>query len=126
MPTDNTNLSHVFTSYEYAKVAVQDQIYVSQCGHTGFTLFLWKDQFSSNTNAVIGRWVGHTHYAPSTSAVYLQVYNQVAAEWETVDSDNTTAAETDFTLEGGVRSNVANYYDIGNWVSFRIYQESKW
>ena len=105
---------------------LEDQVYVEQCGDRGFTIFLWKDQFSNNNSAIIGKWIGQTNYAPATSAVLLQIFNYNSNTWETVDSDNTTGVDTDFILEGGKRLNVSNYYDVGNWVAFRVYQESKW
>jgi hypothetical protein len=53
----------------------------------------------------------------------LQVYNKTSGLWEELDSDSTTAADTTFTLAGSVGVNISDYYDTGNWVSFRIYQE---
>jgi len=40
-----------------------------------------------------------------------------------LDSNNTTAADIDFDLDGSVVANLANYYDDGNWIACRVYQE---
>ena len=126
LPIDNVNLAHVFDGHEYVEVAVEDHIYVSQCGHRGFTLFEWKNHFIDNLDSLVGRWIGRTNYAASLSTVYLQIWNDNDGVWETIDSNNTAGAGVDFILEGSVRVNVWKYYDIANWASFRVYQESSW
>jgi hypothetical protein len=68
-------------------------------------------------------WEGQSTLAASSSTVYLQVFNYNSGSWETVDSDSTAAANTDFILTGYIDTNVSNYYDVGNVVAFRIYQE---
>jgi len=60
--------------------------------------------------------------APTTSTVFLQIYNQNSTTWETVDSDNTTGANTDFTLTGAI-PDLTDYTNV-NLVSCRVYQEA--
>ena len=66
-------------------------------------------------------WEGQTDLAPASSPVYLQIYNKTSTLWETVDSDNTAAVNTDFSL-------IANLADITAYragdgvVTCRIYQ----
>ncbi len=43
--------------------------------------------------------------------------------WETLDSDSTTAIDTEFTLTGEQATDLSNYYDTGNKVALRVYQE---
>ena len=43
---------------------------------------------------------------------------------ENLDSDNTTAANTEFTLTGSQTTNLTNYYS-SNWIAGRIYQQSQ-
>lgn len=60
--------------------------------------------------------------APSESTAYLQIYNQNTPVWETIDTDNTTAADTEFYLEAYV-GDLTNYKDGSDVVSIRIYQQ---
>jgi hypothetical protein len=43
--------------------------------------------------------------------------------WETLASNSTAAADTDFTLSGSQPTNLANYYDSSLFASFRVYQQ---
>lgn len=61
--------------------------------------------------------------APTTSTIYLQIYNQVTSEWETVDSDNTTGADTDFILKVDI-ADLTNYKTSSKTISCRVYQEA--
>jgi len=68
-------------------------------------------------------WEGQTDLAPSSSTVFLQIFNRNTPAWETVDSDNTTAADTDFTLEANI-PDLTNYKNASNVISCRVYQEA--
>jgi hypothetical protein len=59
--------------------------------------------------------------APSLSTVYLQIYNTSSDEWETVDSDNSSNADTDFSLIASMED-LTNYKNISNVISCRVYQ----
>ncbi len=69
-------------------------------------------------------WDGQSSVAPSTSTVYLQVYNRTTGSWETKDSDSTAGADTDFELKTTITANLNNYYDANGWVAYRVYQEA--
>ena len=60
--------------------------------------------------------------APSESTAYLQIYNQNTSVWETIDTDNTIAADTEFYLEAYV-GDLTNYKDGSDVISIRIYQQ---
>lgn len=74
--------------------------------------------------------------APTASTVYLQIYNVTTGLWETLASDNTTAANTDFELVGRITANQSDYYDRSvsdtnfpqtydlNEITFRVYQNN--
>jgi len=76
----------------------------------------------NSTDVITGTWKGKSDYATSTYTAYLQIYNQNSGTWETLDSDNETGADTEFTLTGAQTTDVSNYYAASNWVSFRVYQ----
>ena len=124
MPANDTDLENVFTALEYTKVREDDDQYVQQCATDEFTLFLFKDQNANSTDAIKPYWKGKTDLAPSTSTVYLQIYNRDITTWETIDSDDATGADTEFILQATVDTNLTDYYDGSNWIACRIYQEA--
>lgn len=60
--------------------------------------------------------------APSGSVVCLQIYNHDSSEWETIDSNNSASADTDFTLNAEI-IDLTNYKD-NNIVTCRVYQNA--
>ena len=64
-----------------------------------------------------------TNNPPSLSTVYLQIYNRDSTTWENVDSDNTTAINTDFSLKADI-ADTTNYKNASNVISCRGYQEA--
>lgn len=80
----------------------------------------FKDDVGASNSCNL-EWEGQSNLAPSSSAVVLQIYNRNTLEWDTVDSDNTTAADTDFTLNANV-ADLTNYKDGNNIISCRVYQ----
>lgn len=88
-------------------------------------IFQFKDKAENQTDTLIRKWIGKTDRACSNSTVYLQIYNQDTGSWENLDSNNSAATGVEFTLEGSKSSNLSNYCDGSNWVSCRVYQESK-
>jgi len=61
--------------------------------------------------------------APSSSTVYLQIYNINTNTWETIDSDNTTGTNTDFILTAE-KEDLNNYKDVGGIMTCRVYQDA--
>ena len=125
MPANDTNLETAFTAADYVKVATDDGNYVDQSATSENWIFEFKNQNTNNTDKIKAHWKGQTDIAPSSSTVYLQIYNRSTNLWVTLTSDSTTAADTDFSLDGTQFFNVTDYYDASNWVSCRVYQEAK-
>jgi len=117
-------LETVFTCPEYEDVLVDDNVYVSQSASNEYVIFLWKGKNDNNTDNISITCISKTSLAPSSSTVYLQIYNQNGSVWETKDSDNTTAADTEFPLTSTISVDVSDYYDGSNWVTWRVYQEA--
>ena len=90
-----------------------------------YGVFVWKDQHTTNANVIISTCILKTSIAPSISTVYLQIYNRNSDEWETLDSNNITIADTKFTLNGTQSSNLSYYYDEDYFVIHRIYQKAE-
>ena len=125
LPIDDTTLETQFTCVEYSKVITDDNIYVVQTADGEYSIFLWKNKNTDNKDVIIGRWKGKSTMATSNSTAYLQIYNHTDEQWETLDSDNATIANTEFILTGTQSTDLNKYYDISYWAIFRIYQEAK-
>jgi len=66
-------------------------------------------------------WEGQTNLAPSLSTVYLQIFNRYTPAWQTVDTDNTSSADTDFVLTANI-ADLTNYKDANNVIVCRVFQ----
>jgi hypothetical protein len=60
--------------------------------------------------------------APSTESVYLQIWNAHLNVWETIDTESSIGANTDFDLTANINSNVDNYYDDNYEIAIRVMQ----
>lgn len=119
LPGDDTDLETNYSSQDLIDVTSKDDIRVGQSANQQYMIHQFKEYIESANSCTVEAELQST-LAPSSSTVYLQVYNQNTSTWETLDSDNSSNADTDFTLEGSV-PNLTNYI-IDNMVSFRIYQ----
>ena len=125
LPTDTTDLAPLTTT-EVTNISTDDGNYaVNTTSSPNFSIFQLKNKNSNNTDQISVSWKGKTDRLPSTSTVYLQIYNYNSSAWETLSSNNSASINTDFTLTGIKTTNLSNYYGTGNWISCRIYQEVK-
>jgi len=101
-------------------VAVIDNIRVGQIATSEYAIHQYKD-FASLASKCTIEWYGRTNCDTSLSATYLQIYNRDTTEWETIDSDNSTAEDTNFTLTAEILD-LTNYKDVSNVSSCRVWQ----
>lgn len=99
----------------------KDDVRVGQTATDEFAIHQFKDYVGTAVSVNL-EWEGQSDLAPTSSTIYLQIYNYDTPEWETVDSDNTTAADTDFSLSGNI-ADLTNYKD-NNTITCRVYQEA--
>jgi len=125
LPVDDTNLETAFLCVDYPKVASDDDIYMEQTADGEYAMFEWKNQSDNNTSIIIIQWKGKSSRATTDSIAYLQIYNQTDNQWEILDLDNMTAADTEFTLSGSQSTNLSEYYDGSYWVVCRVYQKAE-
>ena len=98
----------------------KNDVRVDQDAVSEYAIHQYKEFAGAETKVTL-EWEGQTNRAPSGSTVYLQIYNHNTTTWDTVDSDNSSSSDTDFTLRGGV-ADLTNYKDNSNVISCRIYQ----
>ena len=122
MPADDTNLENLYSAQDYIDVSTKNDVRVSQVASDEYALHQFKNYMGSSLATNL-EWEGQTNLAPSSSTVYLQIYNRNTTTWEAIDSDNTTGASTDFSLTGFV-ANLTNYKDASNVISCRVYQDA--
>jgi hypothetical protein len=120
LPTGTDDLENVYAAPDLANVATVDASTVDQTGADEYIIHQYKDFISTNAT-YRARWVGKSTLAPRSSPVYLQVYNWTTEAWVTVDSDNSTGALVDFTLEA-VLDSVTDYKNSSDVVVCRVYQ----
>lgn len=120
--TNDDDLTTSYTSSELDDVATNDATRVGITGG-GYNAHLYKYVHTNSTDQISVSWDGQTDLAPTTSTVYLQIYNRNSTTWETLDSDNTSSANTDFTLSGSKTTSLSDYYDGNNMISVRVYQQ---
>lgn len=125
LESDDTPLATTFSEQDYTDVESDDNVYVDLQGTARYMKFLFKEFNENETNEqkFTITWRGKSSLAPSSAAVYLQVYNRTSGQWETLDSDSTTSANTKFTLTGTKSTNLSGYYDSNYVISVRVYQD---
>lgn len=122
---NDIGLSTVFTTADFKKVSSDDDSFLELTGSQRYSKYLFKktNERANSSQPFTITWKGKSTVAPSSSTVYLQVYNRNSGAWETVDSDSSTGADTEFPLEGTISTNTAYYYDSSYTVSVRVYQD---
>ncbi len=119
----DTDLATIFSSADYTTVGTDDDNYVNLEGIQEYFQFLFKEKHTNNTDNFRITWKGKSTLAPSASTVYLQIYNRTTSTWTTLASNNTASANTKFTLESTISSNLSDYYDSNYVISARVYQD---
>lgn len=120
MPTTDNDLETAYSVQNYTDVATKDDVRVGQTATSQYAIHQFKD-YASTSNGCTVEWEGQTNLDPSLSTVYLQIYNRNSSEWETIDSDNTSAVDTDFILTASV-ADLTNYKDGNTVISCRVWQ----
>lgn len=123
LPSNDDELTTLFDQDAYDDVATSDNVRSDQLAIGKVAIFQFKEQHSNNTDAIVGHAELQTTIAPSEIPVLLQIFNRTSGLWETLDTDNTSSADTDFELQGTQSVDLTDYYDANNWVAFRIYQD---
>lgn len=123
LPATDANLETPYTPQDYLDVETDNDVFVAQCGSAQFVIHEYKDTNTNSADIIVLVWRGEVSIAASIATVYLQIYNQNTTTWETQYTDSTTAADTEFEMNATINSSISDYYDGGNEISCRIYQE---
>ena len=120
LPTDDTDLETAYSAQDYLDVDAKDDVRVAQTATSQYAIHQFKDYVGA-ANTCILEWEGQSSLAPSSSVVTLQIYNRNTTSWETVDSDNSSAADTDFILTSSI-ADLTDYKDGSGVISCRVWQ----
>jgi hypothetical protein len=120
LPSNDIDLETNYDSQDLVDIATRNNIQVGQTATLGYMIHQFKSFVGSNTNCTI-EWEGQSTLAPSTSTVYLQIYNRNTNTWDTLASDSTTTRDINFELSADI-NNLTNYKDSRNVISIRVYQ----
>ncbi len=121
----DSNLSTMFSEQDYTDVATDDDTFVDLEGTAQYFQLLFKEPNGNenNTDVFTVTWKGKSTLAPSSSAVYLQIYNRTTESWTTLVSNSSASANVEFTLEDTVSTDLSDYYDTNYIISVRVYQD---
>jgi len=122
LPVDDTDLTNEFDSQDYTDVETDNNAFVNQGGDLEYMVFLFKDQYDTDTGLLNLYCRLKSTIAPVDSTVYLQIFNRTTEKWVTVTYDDFSSANIKFALEVTISDNLSDYYDAGNWVACRVYQ----
>jgi hypothetical protein len=122
LPANDTNLDDLFNYQEYVDVGSSNDVRVEQCSTGGYAIQLFKQKGSDNIAFINISWEGQSGRAPSASKVVLQIYDRNGGTWEDLVENNVANANTDFTLNAQVNSDLDHYYDASFWIAIRVYQ----
>jgi hypothetical protein len=120
--TTNSDLVNPFNAVNYGNVSTNDGDYFIQTG-SQVMIQEYKSLHQNNTDSINFNWMGRSTVAPSVSPFYIQVYNFNSSAWQTVASQTTQPADTDFQMQVSITVNPGNYYSPTNQVIFRSYQQ---
>jgi hypothetical protein len=124
LPTGDEDYEDDFQGKDYENVEFEDGVFVLQTANGETAGFRFNSQNTNNTDPIsVSADSVKSTLAPSSSTVYLQIYNRNTPAWETLDSESTVGANVLFDLSGVQSSNLSYYYDSDNVVRFRVWQE---
>lgn len=122
LPTNDTNLASIYTTTEEANVLTTDSVYTTLTG-SGYVIHQYKDQSPNLAYTISLSWTGKSNTNAIDSPVNLQIYNRTTTAWETLATNDTATAGTNFTLSGTVTTGLSDYYDAQGWVSARVWRQ---
>jgi hypothetical protein len=121
LPTDNTDLTTVYSAQDYLDVASEDAVWVSVTGaNNEYTIHQFKDNVGAATSTNLF-WEGQTNVGPPPLSVLLEIYNVNTTAWVTLVTKTTATSNVDFILSS-TNLSLTNYKNGSNVISCRVYQ----
>ena len=121
LPSTGADLASRNTAVLYSNESVNDGDYAIQFG-SEYIISNYQYDWTDNTSLIQFTWSGRTTFDTRVSPIVIQIYNVNSTSWETLAIINTQPADVDFTKKVTQTTNLSNYYDSNNIVTFRVYQ----
>lgn len=122
LPTTGADLLNRNNYKQYSNELGDDGDYSIQYG-SEYIISNYKRTNTNNTDVPSFTWRGRSTQSSVTSAMIMQIYNVNSAVWETKMIHNLDPADTDVSCTISQTTNISNYYDSSNIVTFRTYQQ---
>lgn len=122
LPTDNSDLSTVYSAIDVQTVANIDNNFVCQTATGEYMVHQYKNFIGASTQIQLN-WKGKSSQDTSLEPIYLQIYNQQSNIWQTVASDIKSLPGVDIRLEVTILD-TSFYVDADQVITCRIFQEA--
>jgi hypothetical protein len=125
LKTDETELTTPYSTQDYADVDTNNAVRVAMEGpNAEAQTHLFRFRNDNSTDDITITADVQATVAPSDKTVHLEIWNDNTSSWESLDTDSSTAADTDFTLTGSITSSHSDYYLTGNHIYARVRQST--
>ncbi len=119
LPTNDDDLSTIYTDDEETLISTRNNMYVGQTGILKYMVHQFKKYVGDYTFVSV-ECEGRSSLSPTDSTVYLQVFNHTTSEWDTIDTQTEGFMDVNFELSAKV-SNLTDYVE-DRIISCRVYQ----
>jgi hypothetical protein len=125
VPNNRNDLRYFLDREGYDDVLYDDSNLDQLPASAESPVYMFATKHTNNTDAASSTWNGRSTVAASSSNVFLQVYRfGTTNAWVTLDTESSAGADTDFELLASLNSNMSEYYGVGNWIYWRVYQSA--
>lgn len=120
VPTTDDDLSTNYTTQDYIDVSTINSITVAQSATSAYAIHQFKNNVLGASSCTL-EWRGQTNIPTTLKNVRLQIFNRNTNLWETLTGNNTSPANTYFTLTASI-VDLTEYKDDNSVISCRVYQ----
>lgn len=129
LPSNDNDLSYLYTSQQLSDVAIDDSTRVSESAILQYAVHEFKQTAGISDLAMNISCDLQTDIAPSHSPVVLEVFDHNSNQWVEVTRDDSSGANTDFTLtftvNSGSNPTFANAKNVNRVISCRVWQHAE-
>jgi len=121
LPANDNDLEVSYDVDDVANVSTENEVYVYQSAESGQIMIHQFKNFVGNKTTIRVTCVAKSDMSPVDNTIYLDIYNHSSNEWDTIDADSSSEADTNFTLTAVV-ADISNYKDDRSVISCRVWQ----
>jgi hypothetical protein len=110
---------------DYTKYDDDDNIYVNRPATDNYSIVYFNNRGEQSDDIITNEWKGKSSIATSTSIAKLDIWNHYERRWDNVDTDNATAAGTEFILGTTITDRPEPYIGSNLWSNARVWQKAQ-